>query len=73
MFNDSSKYKNVNVSDLNLSKKEAEQIMVTFKLCLVVMKADAGFIEDVFINEAKTGTLFGKPVVEGSVKFTALG
>ena len=61
-FNDSSKYRHVKVSDLQVDDKDGD-INVTFKLCLV-LKSNAGYIEDVikmwnkFDNESVTGLEF---------------
>ena len=61
-FNDSSKYRHVKVSDLQVDDKDGD-INVTFKLCLV-LKSNAGYIEDVikmwnkFDNEGVTGLEF---------------
>ena len=63
-FNDSSKYRHVKVSDLQVDDKDGD-INVTFKLCLVLKNnAHAGYIEDVikmwktFGNESITGHEF---------------
>ena len=57
-FNDSSKYGNVTVSGLKLNDKDG-YVYVEFRLCLVVIKKDAGFLEDVI----KMWKKFGKESV----------
>ena len=63
LFNDSSKYDNVEISALRANDKDG-YILVEFNLCLVVIKNNAGFIEDVikmwkkFGNENVTGHRF---------------
>ena len=57
-FNDSSKYGNVNVSGLKVNEKDGH-VNVTFKLCLVVIKDNTGFLEDVI----KMWEKFGKESV----------
>ena len=64
LFNDSSKYGHVKVSDLQVDDKDGD-VNVTFKLCLVLKSnAHAGYIEDVikmwkkFGNESITGHEF---------------
>ena len=66
-FNDSSKYGNVNVSGLKVNEKD-RHVNVTFKLCLVVIKKDTGFLEDVI----KMWKKFGKESVTEQ-EFTADG
>ena len=53
-FNDSSKYGNVNVSGLKVNEKDG-YVNVTFKLCLVVIKNNTGFLEDVIKRWKKFG------------------
>ena len=66
-FNDSSKYGNVTVSGLKINEKDG-YVYVTFKLCLVVIKKDTGFLEDVI----KMWKKFGKESVTEQ-EFTADG
>ena len=66
-FNDSSKYGNVTVSGLKFNDKDG-YVYVEFRLCLVVIKKDAGFLEDVIKMWKKFGN---KSVTEQ--EFTAGG
>ena len=53
-FNDSSKYGNVTVSDLKINDVDG-YVYLTFKLCLVVIKNNTGFIGDVIKMWKKIG------------------
>ena len=66
-FNDSSKYGNVTVSGLKFNDKDG-YVYVEFRLCLVVIKKDGGFLEDVIKMWKKFGN---KSITEQ--EFTAGG
>jgi len=71
LFNDSSKYSEVKISDVTF-QQNAEGILVRLKLCLVLKKEEAGFIEDVFKKELEDGKLINMAVVKDSFDFSPL-
>lgn len=71
LYNDSSKYENVKVSNLTL-KEKAGRVQLVFKLCMIIK--NAAFIEDIFMNLVKTGRITGNlRVVKDSGEFEAYG
>lgn len=73
LFHDSSKYKDVEITGLTLKELGAGQVLMTLKGCLVLKKTDSVFIEDIYINQVKSGTLFNISVVESSIQFKPSG
>jgi len=71
VFNDSSKYSNVKISDVTFQQNE-EEVLVRLKLCLILTKDEAGFIEDVLKKELEDGKLMNTSVVKDSFDFTPL-
>lgn len=75
IFNDSKKYKDVEVSQLEYSEKDG-MTLVKLKLCLVVVTSDNTFIVALVIAKLQTGYLSdheGIKVKKDSVKFKPLG
>ena len=73
LFNESSKYEDVKVSEENYSEKD-DVTLVKVKLCLVVKTSDGVFIDAVFIDKVKTGYLAkGFQVRKDSAEFKPLG
>ena len=73
LYNDSSKYGDVKVSETNYTEKDG-RTLAKVMLCLVVKTSDGTFIEDVFIAKVKTGYLDdGFPVKRDSAEFQPLG
>jgi len=62
----------VKISDVTF-QQNAEGILVRLKLCLVLKKEEAGFIEDVFKKELEDGKLMNMAVVKDSFDFSPLG
>ena len=72
-FNETNKYKDVEVSEHKYSNKDGVTF-VEMKLCLVVKTSDGTFVVAVFIDKVKTGYLFkGFEVRKDSVEFKPLG
>jgi len=70
LFNDSSKYSEVKISDVTF-QQNAGGVLMRLQLCLLLTKNEV--IEDVFKKELEDGKLMTVPVVEGSFVFTPLG
>jgi len=75
IFNDSKKYKDVKVSQLNYTAKDG-MTLVELKLCLVVVTSDSTFIVSLVIAKFQTGYLSdreGIKVKKDSVEFEPEG
>jgi len=73
IFNDSKKYKDVKVSQLNYTAKDG-MTLVELKLCLVVVTSDSTFIVALVIAKVQTGSLSEEiKVKKDSVEFKPLG
>ena len=73
LYNDSSKYDFVQVSDEKFSEKDS-LTSVEAKLCLVVKANDGTYIEDVFKAKVKTGYLHPDfPVKSDNAEYETLG
>jgi len=62
----------VKISDVTFQQNE-EGVLVRLKLCLILTKDEAGFIEDVLKKELEDGKLMNTAVVKDSFDFTPLG
>ena len=60
------------ISDVTFQQNE-EEVLVRLKLCLILTKDEAGFIEDVLKKELEDGKLMNTSVVKDSFDFTPLG
>ena len=73
LYNDTNKYSDLRVSDLSL-KEIRRNVRLSFRLCMVLKKADDGFIEEIFMKEVKANTFFKSlRVIESTVEFKAFG
>lgn len=74
LYNDFQKYEHINVSGVKLTKSKDGLFSASMNLCLVVKTNDGAFVEDVFKDKVKTGTLYGNlAVISDSAGFGPLG
>ena len=72
LYNDSKKYYDVEVSEVEFSNKNGK-VGVEAKLCLVVQEKEGGLIEEVFTEKLKTGLFRDLKVMSEGAEFKPKG
>ena len=72
LFNDTSKYSNVDVSDLSIKEQEGN-IQMSIKVCLIVKKAGGDDIQEIIIASVNSGTVRMLEVDKESGAFEWIG